>query len=100
MADTRPDINRFKRDLLNPLDKMLKPTCRKTAISGNHESWLESDLLDEQPELEGVVDIPVMVDLAARNWRWVPCGGHIKIGTVSLLHGDQIGSGANIAKTL
>jgi hypothetical protein len=72
----------------------------KTAICGNHENWLESNLLDEQPELGGVVDIPVMLDLEARNWRWVPCGGHIKIGKVTLLHGDQIGSGPNVAKKL
>jgi len=52
------------------------------------------------PELEGVVDIPVMLDLEARNWHWVPCGGHIEIGNVTLLQGDQIGSGINVAKKL
>ena len=51
-------------------------------------------------ELEGVVDIPVMLDLEARNWHWVPCGGHIEIGNVTVLHGDQIGSGENVAKKL
>jgi hypothetical protein len=30
----------------------------------------------------------------------VPCGGHIKIGNVALLHGDQIGSSINVAKKL
>jgi len=96
----KADIDGFKRDILNPLDKLLKPTCKKTAVCGNHESWLQSDLLDAQPELEGVVDIPVMLDLEARGWRWVPQGGHIKIGGVTLLHGDQIGSGQNIARKL
>jgi predicted phosphodiesterase len=96
----KADIVGFKRDILDPLDQLLKPTCRKTAVCGNHENWLQSNLLDEQPELEGVVDIPVMLDLEARNWRWVPCGGHIKIGNVTLLHGDQIGSGINVAKKL
>lgn len=96
----RADIDGFKRDILDPLDKLLKPTCRKFAIEGNHELWLESSLLDEQPELEGVLDIPVMLNLAARGWRWVPCGGHIKIGNVTVLHGDQIGSGQSVAKKL
>ena len=41
-----------------------------------------------------------MLDLAARSWRWIPQGGHIKIGNVTLLRGDQIGSGQNIAKKL
>jgi predicted phosphodiesterase len=96
----KADIVGFKRDILAPLDRLLKPTCRKTAVCGNHENWIESNLLDEMPELEGVVDIPVMLDLAAHGWRWIPCGGHIKIGNVTLLHGDQIGSGLNIAKKL
>ncbi len=96
----KKDIDGFKRDILDPLDELLKPTCEKTAICGNHEDWIESDLLDEQPELEGVVDIPIMLDLTARRWHWVPCGGHIRIGNVTLLHGDQIGSGTNVAKKL
>lgn len=60
----------------------------------------EGQELDEQPEREGVVDIPVMLDVEARHWNWMPCGGHIKIGNVTLLHGDQIGSGPNVAKKL
>jgi hypothetical protein len=41
-----------------------------------------------------------LLDLEPRNWRWVPCGGHIEIGNLTLLHGDQIGSGINVAKKL
>jgi predicted phosphodiesterase len=94
------DIDGFKADILDPLDKLLKPTCKKAAICGNHENWIQANLLDEEPELEGVVDVPVMLDLEARNWRWIPCGGHIKIGKITVLHGDQIGTGPNIAKKL
>jgi predicted phosphodiesterase len=96
----KSDIDGFARAILDPLDKLLKPTCKKTAICGNHSAWVELNLLDEQPELEGVLDIPVMLDLEARGWRWVPQGGHIKICGVTLLHGDQIGSGQNIARKL
>jgi len=96
----KKDIDGFKRDILDPLDKLLKPSCKKYAICGNHEDWIQSDLLDEAPELEGVVDIPILLGLKDRKWEWVPCGGHIVIGKCTILHGDQIGSSIHVAKKL
>src|ERR1022692_1014035 len=95
----KKDIDGFKRDILDPLDALLKRSCKKTAIEGNHEDWLQ-DTLDEQPELEGLLEIPELLGLKQRNWRWVTCGKHITIGHVTLLHGDQIGSGTHVAKKL
>ena len=95
----KQDIDGFKRTILDPLDAMLKRTCKKTIFEGNHEDWIQ-DLLDEQPELVGLLELPELLDLKARGWKWIPCGGHINIGKVALMHGDQIGSGTHVAKKL
>lgn len=93
----KSDLDGFKRDILDRLDKVLPKACQKVAIAGNHEDWLQ-DLLDKQPELEGLLEIPVLLDLERRGWRWVECGGHIERGGFVILHGDQIGSGTHVAK--
>lgn len=93
------DIKGFQEEVLDRLDKLLKKRCRKVAISGNHEQWLQ-DMLDKQPELEGVIDIPILLNLEDRGWDWIPCGESIQIGKVTLLHGDQIGSGKHVASKL
>lgn len=96
----KSDIDGFKKTILNPLDRMLKRGARKTFICGNHENWIESDLLDAMPELDGVVNIPTLLDLKERGWKWIPQGGFIRVGKIVLLHGDQIGSGVTVARKL
>src|SRR5579862_7260783 len=94
----KEDLEGFKADVLDRIEELVAEGTKLTFICGNHEDWIESDLLDEMPELEGIVDIPVVLDLEKRGWKWVPVGGHIEIGRVIVLHGDQIGSGMHVAK--
>ena len=93
-------LDGFKRDVLAPIEQSVKVGTLLDYIAGNHEDWVESDLLDEMPELDGIVNIAQALDLAARGWTWTPCGGHIERAGFVLLHGDQIGSGISVAKKL
>lgn len=93
------DIKGFKHEILDEIEGIITGDCRKIYIEGNHENWLQ-DMLDKQPELEGVIDIPVLLGLEKRGWEWIPCGGSIQIGKVTVLHGDQIGSGLHVAAKL
>jgi hypothetical protein len=93
-------LDGFTRDVLTPIEQSVKPGTLLDYIAGNHEDWVESDLLDEMPELDGIVNIATALDLAARGWTWTPCGGHIERAGFVLLHGDQIGSGISVAKKL
>jgi predicted phosphodiesterase len=94
----KADMDGFKADVLDRIEELVKPGTKLTAIAGNHEAWIEEDLLDEMPELDGIVNIPVLLDLAKRGWKWIPQGGHIEIGRVIVLHGDQVGSGMHVSK--
>jgi metallophosphoesterase superfamily enzyme len=71
----------------------LKPKSL-TYIVGNHEDWL-SDVVDEMPSLEGIVDIGALLKLD--KWKVVPQGGAHKLGKLTFIHGDQIKGGANPA---
>lgn len=93
----KSDLDGFAKHILNKIEALV-PKARLVAICGNHEAWIEEDLLDEMPELQGVVDIPVMLKLKERGWEWLAQGKYIEIGKVVVLHGDQIGSGMHVAK--
>ncbi len=94
----KSDLDGFRHDVLDRIDELLMPGTKKYAIAGNHEAWIEEDLLDEMPELDGIVNIPVLLDLERRGWKWLSQGKHVEIGRVIVLHGDQIGSGMHVAK--
>ncbi len=97
----REDIDGFKRDILDPIEKMMNPEeANLVYICGNHEDWIESELLDEMPELDGIVNVPEVLQLDARGWKWYAIGEHIQIGRVVLMHGDQIGSAQHVAKKM
>ena len=65
-------------------------------IGGNHERWIE-DLLDENPGLEGIVDIKKLLSLD--HWKVIPQGGHFNLGKLTFIHGDQISGGEHVAKS-
>lgn len=93
----KESIDGFRKDVLDKLDAVLPKGCKKAFIAGNHEDWLQ-DLLDKQPELEGLLEIPVLLELEKRGWEWKECGRHVERAGFIILHGDQIGSGVHVAK--
>jgi predicted phosphodiesterase len=93
------DIDGFKRDVLNPLEKLLPRDTKRICVFGNHERFLD-DFIDEHPALEGAISVEKSLELVKRGWKVIPVGGHYKINNVLLMHGDQIGSSAHVAKKL
>jgi len=82
------DERGFVRDVLEPLEKLLT-TAEKVWIIGNHDHW-ESQLVEEQPELQGVIDRPTSLKLAERGWEVIPLGHHKKVGKLNVCHGEWL----------
>jgi hypothetical protein len=87
------DLDSFESRILTPIEQRLGRGTKKVWLTGNHEDWA-SQLIEEQPELEGLLDFPRYLNLASRGWEVKGQGGHFKHGHVKWLHGDVLtGSG-------
>lgn len=93
------DFSRFDRDILKPIEAVIRPKTKKRFFLGNHEDWLEQ-WLDKNPEFEGMFSFDKTLNLTARGWEVVPQGESRRLGKAYLLHGDQIGSSTYVAKKL
>ena len=90
------DLDGFDRDMLKPIEALLPADCQKVWLTGNHEDWA-AQLIEEMPELDGLLDFPVYLNLKARGWDVKPQGGHFQKGKLKWIHGDVL-SGANAVK--
>lgn len=93
----KKDLEGFRRQMLEPLEKALHPDAVKVWLTGNHEDWA-SQLIEEQPELEGLLDFPEYLKLKQRGWVVRGQGGHFKQGKLKWIHGDVLPGGANAAR--
>jgi hypothetical protein len=73
--------------LLDARQKNLKSLKEWVYLEGNHEKWI-SDLLDEQPVFEGLVEIQTNLKLEERGAKWIVQRGHYKLGHLYFIHGD------------
>ena len=90
----KQDLDGFRRDILVQVEKLLPKTCIKVWLTGNHEAWADQ-LLEEQPELDGLLDFPGYLGLEASGWLVKPQGGHYRHGHLKYLHGDVLTGGQN-----
>jgi predicted MPP superfamily phosphohydrolase len=90
------DIEGFDKDILTPLEAVLKPDCEKVWIIGNHEDW-EQDLVNEHPELEDVIGHVNLLQLRERGWRIIPLGHAYKLGKLFIIHGEVLSGIGNQA---
>jgi hypothetical protein len=81
------DIEGFEKDILGPIEKLLPPTATKIWHIGNHERF-EFDLVEEHPELDGLVDHTRHFKLEQRGWKIIPLGHSNKIGKLTTCHGE------------
>lgn len=88
------DAKELREALIQPLEQLR--TKSLTYIVGNHEDWL-TDLVEQIPALEGIVDIASVLKLSKR-WKIVPQGAAHKLGKLVFVHGDQIKGGDHSAK--
>lgn len=94
----KADLDGFRKEMLDAIDPLLPSSCIKVWLTGNHEAWLEQ-MLEEQPELDGLIDFPKYLELEKRGWLVKPQGGHFKYGKLKWIHGDVVsGSGINAVR--
>lgn len=72
------------REGLDELDS-LKAT-HKTYVAGNHSDRLERYLRDRAPELFEFIDIPQLLQLKQRGWKYVPYKSDTKLGKMYFTH--------------
>jgi predicted phosphodiesterase len=78
----------FQRDVLNKLDNILDPNCKKFFMIGNHE--LRSEWLGEStPSLTGMVEPENCLELS--KYKIVKYNDFIKLGKSYIIHGQRHG---------
>lgn len=85
-ASYKRNSDGFDRDILRPLEKAVG-RGEKIWLIGNHCDW-ERQLIEENPELEGIVERPILLNLASREWKVVPLGHSYKLGELNVIHGE------------
>lgn len=94
----KADLDGFRREVLDALDPLLPKDCIKVWLTGNHEAWLDQ-MMEEQPELDGLINFTEYLQLEKRGWIVKPQGGHFKQGKLKWIHGDVVnGSGINAVR--
>lgn len=73
--------------VLDNRQKVCKSLERHIMHQGNHEAWI-SMLLDQEPALEGLVEVEVHLKLKERGIEWIEQRKHSKIGHLHFIHGD------------
>lgn len=68
---------------------------KQVFIVGNHEAWL-TDLEEDIPGIEGMLDVKKLLGL--EGFQVIPQGGHLNLGKLTFLHGDQLSGGEHVAK--
>lgn len=86
-ASYKRNTDGFSVDILGPLEQCLKDSAERVWIVGNHDRF-EHDLIEEQPELEGIIERVDTLKLEARGWRVVPLGHSFKLGELNVIHGE------------
>jgi hypothetical protein len=90
------DAEECRENIINPLQSLVPRDGQLSYIVGNHEDWIE-DLLDEDPALEGLVNIRKLLNLGTR-WNVIEQGRGIQYHKLYFLHGDTIKGGEHCAK--
>lgn len=79
----------FKEKILKDLEKNLSDDCERVWIVGNHDRF-ERDLIECQPELEGMIERVESLELEKNGWKVVPLGHAFKKGHLAMIHGEVL----------
>ena len=79
----------FDRFILSPLESILPADAKKVWIEGNHEFWV-NQLIERQPELQGTLERPLLLNLVARGWEVLPLGAGKNLGKLLVVHGEGL----------
>jgi predicted MPP superfamily phosphohydrolase len=75
---------------LDNLMKSVGANCQIIYLGGNHESWVEQ-YIDQNPSMEGLINLPKMLFLKERKIRWIPytdSENYYKFGKLYYTHGE------------
>lgn len=86
----------FDKNILTPLEALLPTEAERVWQKGNHDGW-EEELVEHQPELQGTIERPILLDLDARGWTVLDVGDHYRLGKLTLLHGEVLSGIGNQA---
>lgn len=89
------DIDEFGSQVMAPIEEVTLHD--QVWLNGNHERFME-DLVEYEPGLADTLNIPRMLNLENREWKFIPTGGHLDLGKLRFVHGDQLGGGDAVAK--
>lgn len=82
------DTKGFDAKILTPMEAAIGK-AERVWIEGNHDNW-ETQLVEENPELEGAVERPLLLNLEARGWTVVPLGKGYRVGKLLAIHGETL----------
>ena len=80
----KKEYQRFKEEILWPLEKLVSEDCHKIYFWGNHEKRTE-DAIDKNPQLEGYGEPEN--NLPLNEWEVIPFNEIYKLGKLWLMHG-------------
>lgn len=92
----RKNTEWFNENVLKPVEDRLLPDTEKIWIEGNHDNY-EYQLVEKQPELQGLVERPILLGLEDRGWSVIPIGHHYKLGKLLIIHGEALSGIGNQA---
>ena len=80
---------RFKKEVKvanKELDFLEKCTGELTYLEGNHERWI-AQYVEKHPEMEGIIELPSVLNFASRNITFYELGELYKTGHLYWTHG-------------
>ena len=83
------DQTGFETGILNLLEKLLPKNCEKVWLTGNHDDW-EFQLVEKNPELEGLIDRVAALKLEERGWLIKQVGEMYRKGKLGYCHGEWL----------
>lgn len=88
-ASYKRNTDGFEREIFVSLDAALGTRAERVWIVGNHDRF-EHDLIECQPELEGIIERVDALGLEKRGWKVVPLGHSFKLGELNVIHGEVV----------
>lgn len=80
------DYHNFDNEILKVHENITRQDIRRTFIIGNHEERITT-YVEENPELQGFLDIETNLNLYERGYKVVPFGKVHKVGKLYVMHG-------------
>lgn len=79
---------------IEPMEQAVGSNCKKVMLKGNHEHWAEL-LVDENPQLEGLLEPYNYLKIPERGWEVVDYGDVYKVSSqLYVCHGDNLSPSA------